>query len=88
MARRRINLRFLLILLIVGVLGAGALVGLKLYRDRNRATRAEEGKRIGLEAFEKENYETARTRLGHYLSAHPDDVDILWKYALAQSRCE
>ena len=38
----------------------------------------------GNAAYEEEDWESARKMLGRYLSAHPDDEEILLKYAEAQ----
>jgi tetratricopeptide (TPR) repeat protein len=72
------------ILITTGVIGvllvAGAFAGWKVRKGLMvRAALAE-----GSAAYEHADWETARKMLGRYLSAHPDDVEVLAKYAHAQ----
>ncbi|HOA75818.1 MAG TPA: tetratricopeptide repeat protein [Phycisphaerae bacterium] len=73
-------LRLGIVLLVAGILAGGGYVAHK-YRKR-AALEASLAK--GLEAYKARQYTTAATELGRYLTAHRDNLDILFKYADAQ----
>ena len=83
MARGRINWAFLVVLVIAVAVVAGTAVWL---RHWNRSGRASAGLKLGNEAFTAENWNEAAIQYGRYLGVHQDDVEILIKYAKAQSQ--
>lgn len=77
----RRTLRILALTTLVGVLALGGLYG------GWKARKALMVRRVlatGLAAFEERDWETARLNLGRYVSVHPDDAELLGKYAYAQ----
>jgi len=80
MAGRYFNWK-LAIVLLIGVIALGITAfGLRQWQ---RSTRAEEGLRLGNEAFETQNWEEAAKQFGRYVGVKRDDVEALTKYAQA-----
>lgn len=77
----RRTLRILAITGLVGVLALGSLYGGWKARKALMVRRA---LATGLAAYEQGDWETARLNLGRYVSVHPDDAELLGKYAYAQ----
>jgi len=81
MARRRINWKFLIVLIIaVAILGITAF-GLRKWQRRYRAST---GLEVGNKAYDESAWEEAVKNLGRYLAVEQNDVAILLKYADAQ----
>ena len=78
MAVRRINWKFLIVLVIaVAILGVTAF-GLRKWR---RSSRASTGLEVGNKAYDEGSWKEAAKNLGHYLAVEQNDVEILLKYA-------
>lgn len=77
----RRTLRILVLTALVGVLAVGGLYGGWKARKALMVRRA---LATGLAAYEQRDWETARLNLGRYISVHPDDAELLAKYAYAQ----
>lgn len=77
----RRTLRILALTALVGVLALGGLYGGWKARKALMVRRA---LAVGLAAYEQGDWEAARLNLGRYISVHPDEADLLAKYAHAQ----
>jgi tetratricopeptide (TPR) repeat protein len=78
MARRRINWKFLIVLIItVAILGITAF-GLRKWQ---RGYRASAGLEVGNKAYDEGAWQKAASNLGRYLAVEQKDVEILLKYA-------
>ncbi len=75
---------FIIIALAVILLVVG---GYFTHRWRKRAM-VEQALAAGLAAYAEGDWDTARVKLGHYLSQHRQDADVLRKYAEAQLSSE
>lgn len=79
--RARINVKVLIILIVVTVgLGVALVVARQVRRDILSKMDFE----AGTAAFEKGDWSTAYKHFEEYLGRHPDDIDILKKYAQAR----
>ena len=78
-AHRKVKILLSTAVIAVLLLG-GAYVGWKV--RKGMVVRA--AFTAGNAAYERGDWETARRMLGRYVSVHPEDVDVLFKYARAQ----
>ena len=77
----RVNVTLLLLLGSVAMLlAAGVLIGHKVRKNMMAQQALVDGKA----AYQSQDWQTARVMLGRWLSAHPDDQEILHLYAKAQ----
>ncbi|MEN6307761.1 MAG: tetratricopeptide repeat protein [Anaerohalosphaeraceae bacterium] len=81
MARLKVNWTLLIVLLLSLVVLGLTVFGL---RGWNRNYRAKIGKEKGLAAFEQKQWPEAAQFLGQYLGVHPNDTEMLLKYAQSQ----
>jgi predicted Zn-dependent protease len=80
-SRGKVNVRLLVVLLVVGaVVVVGAFAG----RDVRRKVLSARDLRVGQAAFEAKDWKVAGDSFHEYLGRHPDDSEVLEKYA--QSR--
>jgi tetratricopeptide (TPR) repeat protein len=83
MPRRYFNWKLAIVLFIsVTVLGITAF-GLRKWRSINSS---EKGLELGNKAFNDQNWEEAAKELGRYIAVNQNDVDVLMKYAEAQTK--
>ncbi len=77
----RVNVKAVVVFtLVIGVLGTGAVIGRQVRRQMMAAKALADGS----VAFDKEDWQTACKNFGRYLVKHPDDPEVLEKYARAQ----
>ena len=81
----RINWNLIIVLFIAVIAVAITAVGLRKY---HRSQRADLGLNEGLKAYEQQRWMDAASCLGQYLAVHPDDVEILNKYAQSHLRIQ
>lgn len=72
------------VLAIVAAVGVVLVFGAYFGHRYRKAAMVEQALEVGLAAYEEQDWETARTKLGQYLSVHRHDADVLRKYAEAQ----
>lgn len=81
MARKYFNWKLAIVLVIGLVIVAVTAYGLRQWL---KSSRAENALKIGNKAYEKQEWSEAAQNLGRYISANPNDIPALLKYAEAQ----
>jgi tetratricopeptide (TPR) repeat protein len=81
MAKSRFNWKFAIVLLLAVIVLGLTLFGLRNWRRQHMA---QQGLKLGNQAYADERWEDAVQNLGRYINRHPDDVQVLMKYAQAQ----
>ena len=80
MPKRYFNWKLAVVLLIGLVVLSVTAYGLRQWQ---RSTRAEEGRVLGMKAYEQQNWEEAAQQLGRYVALANTDIDAVLKYAEA-----